>query len=56
MSVQNVKKGQSSGELNWPWGFPRPLLKVGTGSHEGPLSVSCGNLFLGSTMSEMGES
>ena len=27
MSVQNVKKWQCSGELNWPWGLPRPLQK-----------------------------
>ena len=33
-----------------------PFLKVGTCSHEAPLTVSCGNLFLGSTVSEMGES
>ena len=40
MSVQNVKKWQSSGELNWPWGFPRPIPKVGTDSPEGPLPIS----------------
>ena len=47
MSVQNVKEVQSSGELNWPKVFQRPLLKVGSDSPEGPLPVSSGCLFLG---------
>ena len=55
MSVQNVKKWQSSGELNWPWSFEGPLPKVGTDVHEGPLPVSGGYLFLVSKVSEMGE-
>ena len=55
MSVQNVKKWQSSGELNWPWGFPRPLPKVRTDSLEGPLPVSSVCLSLGSKFSEIGE-
>ena len=55
MSVQNVKKWQSSGKLKWPWGLPWPLLKVGTNSPEGPLQVSSVCLFLGSKVWEMGE-
>ena len=55
MSVQNVKKWQSSGELNWPWGFPRPLPKVETDSPKGPLPISSVCLFLGSKLWEMGE-
>ena len=55
MSVQNMKKWQSSGGLNWPWGFQRPLPNVKTDSLEGPLSVSGGYLFLGSKVWEMGE-
>ena len=53
--MQNVKEGQSSGELNWPLDFQGPLPKVGTDSPEGPLSVSGGYLFLGSKVWEMGE-
>ena len=55
MSVQNVKKWQSSGELNWPWSFPRPFPKVGSDSPEGPLPVSSVCLFLGSKFSEIEE-
>ena len=55
MSVQNVKKWQSSSGLNWPWGFPRPLLKVRMDSLEGPLPVSSVCLFWGSKFSETGE-
>ena len=56
MSVQNVKKWQSSGELNWPWGFPRPFPYVGSDSPEVlsrfPVFVC---LFLGSKVLEMGK-
>ena len=55
MSVQNVKKWQSSGELNWPWGFPKPFPKVGLHSPERPLQVSGVCLFLRSKVWEMGE-
>ena len=55
MSVQNVKKWQSSGELNWPWCFQRPLPKVSTDSPEGPLPVLSGYLLIVSKLSEMGE-
>ena len=55
MSVQNMKKWQSSGELNWPYGFQRPLPKVGTDSLEGPLPVFSVYLCLGSKVLEMGE-
>ena len=47
MSVQNVKKWQSSGELNWPLDFIRPLPKVETDSPENLFPVSGGYLFLG---------
>ena len=55
MSVQNVKKWQSSGELNWPLCFQRPLPKVSTDSPEGLLPVFSVCLFLGSKFSEIGE-
>ena len=55
MSVQIVKDVQSSGELNWPWGFPKPFPKVGSQSPEGPLQVSGVCLFLGSKFSEIEE-
>ena len=55
MSVKNVKKWQNSGELNWASGFEGPLLKVGTGSHEGILSAPGGSLFFGANVSEMGK-
>ena len=50
-----MKKWQSSGELNWVQDFEEPLPKVERGSHEGPLPISSGYLFLGLTVSEMGE-
>ena len=56
MFVQNVKKWQNSGELNWLRGFQRPLPKGGTGSPGGPLPVSSVCLFLGSKVSEIRES
>ena len=37
MSVSNVKKWQSSGELIWALAFQGPLPKVGTDSPKGPL-------------------
>ena len=55
MSVQNVKKWQSSGELiglRASWG----LSKVETDSPEGPLPGFSGYLFLGSKVSEIRES
>ena len=55
MSVQNVKKWQSSGELNWPWGFQRTHPMVGTESPEGTLPVSGVCLFLGSKVQEIRE-
>ena len=55
MSVKNVKKWQSSGGLNWPWGFQRPLPKVRTDSLEGLFPVSSDCLYLGSKFSEIGE-
>ena len=53
MSVQNMKKWQSSGELNWTEGVQKNLPKVGTGSPEGPLPVSSVCLFLESKLSEI---
>ena len=55
LSVYNVKKFQSSGELSWTYGFQGPLAQVGTDSPEGPLPVSSGSLCFGAKVSEMGE-
>ena len=55
MSVQNVKKWQNSGELNWPKGFHRPLPYVGINSPEVPLTVSSVYLFWGSKVSAIGK-
>ena len=51
----SLRKWQRSGELKWPYGFKGPLLKAGNDSPEGPLPVSSCYLFLGSTVSNMGE-
>ena len=53
--MQNVKKWQNSGELNWLRGFQRPLPKGGTDSPGGPLPVSSVSLFLGLKFSEIEE-
>ena len=56
MSVSNVKKWQSSGELVWALAFQGPLPKVGTDSPKGPLPAPGSSLCLGPTVSEMRES
>ena len=50
----NVKKWQSSGELNWPYSLEGPLPKVETDSPECSLRICGGYLFWGSNVSEMG--
>ena len=45
MSIQNVKKLQSSGELNLPKGFQGPRPNLETDRSEGPLTISSVYLF-----------